>query len=168
MRFRLGVAFCATALGAAAILMPAVADAATTPAPAFMPTFTEWQPGTPLPAVPAGWHIQALPSQQSLAGITAGQSITTTMVNSAGATTAQLTALQADENPAGFVNLEVAPGPDSCSVSFVRNVGSEATVVAQSFSTISGTTQEFSYGKGQSSNRLTSDTGTKTGYPWAE
>lgn len=137
----------AAALGL--FLIPGAASASSTQP---LPTFVVWQPGTPLPAVPAGYHIQAWPSQRALAGISPGQEVPTTMVDTSGATASLTSALQADTNYAGLVNLEIAPGPDACAEKFLKNVGSESTNVLQSYSTISRTSQSFTYGNDQSSS----------------
>jgi hypothetical protein len=139
-----------SAAAAAFGLSPVVASASSVPP---MPYFVEWVPGTPLPTIPAGYHIEAWPSQPPAGQLlTAGQA-TATVALSAQPTSTQMSALTAVQPDAsGIVNLEVLPGASACGTKFLRNVGSEATNVLQSYSTISGMSQTFTYGSGQSSS----------------
>lgn len=137
------------------IALPGISAASNAPA---VPYFVEWVPGTPLPTIPAGWSIEAWPSQQTLAALSVGQSVPVTAVDASGPTAAQQSQLQPDS--AGIVNLEVDPPasstgvpPDTaCGWAFVRDLGSEPANVMQSYSTISGVLQTFTYGQGQSSS----------------
>lgn len=145
------------AAAAAALGMLAIPSVATASSTSPLPYFVEWQPGTPLPAIPAGYHIQAWPSQQTLAGLSVGQSVPTTTVDGSGPTAVQQSALQ--PNAAGIVTLEITPdvaaaaAPNTaCGIAMVADLGSQSTNVLQSYSTISGVTQKFTYGKGQSSS----------------
>jgi hypothetical protein len=86
-----------------------------------VPYFTRWQLGTPLPTVPAGYTIEAMPSQASMAGIQMGTQLQMTPVSlptsgaqpaAASAAAAATTALAQNANSADYVNLVVfPPGP---------------------------------------------------------
>lgn len=128
-----------------------------------MPYFVPWKLGTPLPTVPAGSTVEAMPSQASMKGIQPRTPLHMTPVTlptaatpaaAASAATAATTALASDANSAGYVNLEVIPydivgcGP----VTHNYDEGQEVDAVAQSYSTDAYDTQSITYTKGASSS----------------
>lgn len=136
-------------LTAAFAVVPVVAAASADTAPP-MPYFVEWTPGTALPTVPSGWHIEAWPTDANTT-LTPGQTEATTMV-SGSTTAAQIAAIPvSDTDAAGVVNLQVLPGGIPCETKFLRNVGSEETMVGQAYSTINSN-QTFVFAVGTSSS----------------
>jgi hypothetical protein len=137
-----------------ALCLPAAASSASTTPVLHMPLSWHWRPGAPLPRVPAGYKLMAMPSQATLANLKPGQSAPETAI-SAASYRANATQYQRLENPAGLVNLEAVYSPLDClptSLSFVSDIHSEVASVAQSYSTISGMTQSFTYAVGQTTN----------------
>ncbi len=112
-----------------------------------------WKPGRPLPHVRAGYPLMAWPSARVLAHIKIGHTVPLMAVTHR---TNMARAYRSLENAAGIVNLEAEPiSPDSCVPGlpeYQSDQGSHATTVMQSYSTISGMTQNFAYGQGQSSS----------------
>jgi hypothetical protein len=131
-----------TALVGTPGLASASASASTTQHP--MPYFVIWKPGTPLPNVPAGYHLMAWPPQQVLDHLNVGQTIPLVRM-----TTSNARSLRT--NPAGLVNLELEPtkGGGCTSPQFQKDLGSRPANVMQSYSYIN-VTQTFTYGTGQS------------------
>jgi hypothetical protein len=143
-----GIALGLAAL-AAPVALPAAASNATTAT--RLPYFTEWRPGTPLPKIPSGYELFAWPPQQVLAGLKPGATVPAVRV----VRQAHMArAYRRLENPAGIVNLDAVPEtPGSCVPGlpqFLNPVSSVATNVMQSYSTIKGAKQTFTYGLGQS------------------
>ena len=150
-------ALLALPLAALCVVVPAVASAASTPT-ALSGYFTTWQLGTPLPTVPAGYIVEALPSQASMKGIQPGTKLQMTPVSlpsantsAADASAAATTALAGNADSAGYVNLEVIPDIGCTGIVFLHNDGSYINAVARSYSTFASVYQAFTYGKGQQS-----------------
>jgi len=136
-------------LAGAAAVFPAQAATSTS-----RPYFVPWKVGTPLPKVPAGYKLMAWPPSQVMGHIKVGQKVPWVAVAVRG-TRAAARAYRSLENSAGFVNLELVPEPRDCVPSypkFKKNEGSHPATVLQSYSTIRGVTQSFTYGNGQSSS----------------
>lgn len=108
-----------------------------------------WKPGTALPHVPAGYKLVAWPPQQVLAKLKPGQTVPVRTVNAA--SPGSVRAASAMTNPAGLVNMELAPA-DCGNPNFLSDLGSRPTTVIQSYSTIKGAKQSPEYGNNQSSS----------------
>jgi hypothetical protein len=156
------------AVAAAAVPVQAAANASTITF--HKPHGWAWKPGTALPNVPAGYKLIAWPNQTTLAHIRPGHSVPTVAI-SASRYRSHPAMYQRMENAAGLVNLEAVYSPGSCVPGvpvFKSDIHSEQTRIAQSYSTISGMTQNLTYTIGQVSNlefgvSLTGDTGTWSG-----
>jgi hypothetical protein len=139
------------ALSATSITAPASADTTIKPE---KPIYAQWTPGNPLPAVPAGYKLMALPAPKVFAAVKIGQKVPLVTVHPGSA--AHLKAVYGGlANSAGIVNLEMVPDPGQCLYlgQFKKaSYKKRKTVVMQSYSTIAHVTQEFTYGKGQSSS----------------
>jgi hypothetical protein len=112
-----------------------------------------WKPGTPLPVVPAGYKLIAWPPDQVLRHVKVGHNVPTVAISAVDAH--QPSTFRALENSAGLVNLELIPDIPGCiptGMTFIKKLGSAPGNVMQSYSTISGVTQTFTYGEGQSSS----------------
>jgi len=144
MRRRLlGSCLVVSALAAVSIAVPTVAGASATLAPYFL----TWKPGTPLPAVPAGYKLVAIAPQPK--SLTVGHALTMTTLRRSLATR-RPGAYSAFATKAGVINLEAEPSVGCTPLVFIANEGSHTGIVMQSFSTIAGVKQTFTYGNGQS------------------
>lgn len=114
-----------------------------------------WKLGTPLPVLPAGSTVEALPGPAAYKGLKHGDTVPTTAVTlptdstgaaESAATTAATTQLAADANGAGYVNLEVIPDYYICGgYNFNFDEGQQADALARSYSTDSHDNQQFTY-----------------------
>jgi hypothetical protein len=153
VRTKLSLLF-ASILSVASLAGAAAAVPAQAATSAARPSFVPWKVGTPLPKVPSGYKLMAWPPSQVMSHIKVGQKVPWVAVVIR-ETRAAARTYRSLENSAGFVNLELVPEPRDCVPSlpqFKKNEGSHAATVMQSYSTIRGVTQSFSYGNGQSSS----------------
>jgi hypothetical protein len=118
------------------------------------PIYAQWTPGNPLPAVPAGYKLMALPAPQVQAAVKVGQMLP--LVTITPGTNARMKAEYGYlANAAGIVNLEMVPDPGQCipqGQKVKAKYKKRITLVMQSYSTIPHVTQIFTYGNGQSSS----------------
>jgi hypothetical protein len=133
---KVGIALGLAALATSVVLPAAVSTASTATA---KPYYVQWKPGTPLPKVPHGWVLMALPTQAVQAKLKIGQTVPF------------VTPARAIPDSGGIVNLEAEP--DVCApAKVVKNYGPRWTEVAQSYATVSKIRLTFTYGNGQSSS----------------
>jgi hypothetical protein len=116
------------------------------------PHFFSWKPGTAMPAIPAGYHVVALPSSKVLAQLKPGQNLPVSQISDSAAFRAKAASLAAarDNEP---VNLELVPnGPPNCHIgdSFIADLGYSWANVGESFSEIPNVEQGFQYSVTQS------------------
>lgn len=140
MRARTVIAL-AAAVGAAISLASPVAAKADIVS--GTPYFIEWIKGTPLPAVPGGWHLVALPTPDTMDGL--ADDSTLPVVSPA----------QAIPDASGSVNLVAEPDSFKlpyCTRYLYRHLGQKITNVEQSYTTVNGISMSFSCGNGQHSS----------------
>lgn len=96
--------------------------------------------GTPLPKVPVGWHLVALPTPDAIDRLAVGSTLSAVSPH------------QAIPDRSGIVNLVAEPKLPYCVRSVYRHLGQRVTNVEQSYTTVNGIAMSFTYGQGQSSS----------------
>jgi hypothetical protein len=110
------------------LVVPTAADAGVH-AGTTRPYYMTWKPGTPLPRVPAGYRLEALPPGPAMFRLRVGSEV-------------PMVAPRAARASAGLVNLEALP-KDTCVTTVYRKFYKRATAVAQAYTKVNGIYMHF-------------------------
>jgi hypothetical protein len=116
------------------------------------PHFFSWKPGSAMPAIPAGYHVVALPSSKVLARLKPGQNLPVSQISDTAAFRAKAASLAAarDNEPVNLILVPNAPAGCVIKDNLLSSLGYSWANVGESFSEIPNVEQGFQYAVTQS------------------